>query len=159
MPQYAAPQYGAPQYGMGYNNGYVPYNPGYTNPQQGYMPTNQALPQQPTMPYTPPHSLGLFYVKGLEGANTYFVTPNTNVFLMDLDNPYLYKKTADMAGNTRLEKYKLVLETDDMPIEQGTHIVNQDSRINSIEQKLDTLLAYFNKNVVSENKEVNKENA
>ena len=48
------------------------------------------------------------WVKGLEGANAYMIQPNTNVMLMDSDNPYLYIKSSDITGRISLEAYELV---------------------------------------------------
>lgn len=46
-------------------------------------------------------------VSNLDGARAYRVYPNTTVYLLDQEEPYIYSKTSDAQGNTILRAFSL----------------------------------------------------
>lgn len=105
----------------GNNYGYVPMQ--YTQPNypSGVSGINQYVPQQtyqsqPIMTYpiqNENESIGFIWVQGKEGAKAYPVAPNKTVLLMDSEQPFVYKKTADKDGKpTDFKIFKLVEQTE-----------------------------------------------
>lgn len=124
-----------------YGNNYI------QQPSQPYyqQPNIQQMPQQQY------YNGGVAYVNGIEGAKAYYVMPNTCVFLLDSDRPYLYKKISDTSGRASLETFKLIPEN-----EINTTSNDSNNRIDAIEKKIDEILQALKSNV-TQNEEV-KEN-
>lgn len=103
---------------MPYNQFYQPY---YQQPQQYYIPQNaynaQISPQNnqvvnmSTAQNQTPISPKFDVVQGELAANMYHTENGQEVILMDMDNPYVYKKRRGADGKLEpIEKYKLVKE-------------------------------------------------
>ena len=81
-----------------------PYN-GYTAPQ------NNSMNNLPTMNNQAPISPKFDVVQGALAADVYQVENGQEVILMDMDNPYVYKKKRGLDGKLeQMEKYRLVQE-------------------------------------------------
>ena len=81
-----------------------PYN-GYTAPQNNSM--SNLPPTQNQTPISPKFDV----VQGELAANMYHTENGQEVILMDMDNPYVYKKRRGADGKLEpIEKYKLVRE-------------------------------------------------
>lgn len=80
------------------------YN-GYTAPQNNSM--NNLPPTQTQAPISPKFDV----VQGALAADVYQVENGQEVILLDMDNPYVYKKKRGLDGKLeQMEKYRLVQE-------------------------------------------------
>lgn len=113
------------------NNGYQPIYGAYYG-QQGYYNQMQqpqvSYQQQPTQAQTNQASaIPLFLVDGYIGAKAYYMSPNSKVHLLDMNNNRFFVKTADMQGNLTLETYKLVKDN----IDENGNSTNDNTNITS----------------------------
>lgn len=96
-----------------------PYN-GYTAPQNNSM--NNLPPTQNQTPISPKFDV----VQGELAANMYQTENGQEVILMDMDNPYVYKKRRGLDGKLEpIEKYKLVKE-EETPVDNLKDYVRQE---------------------------------
>lgn len=73
--------------------------PNYQQPQMQQMNNVHNMQNQiPTNAYE--------YVNGVEGAKAYNMQPNSNMLLMDSDNPIFYMKSSDAMGKSTIKHYK-----------------------------------------------------
>lgn len=118
---------------MPYNQFYQPY---YQQPQQYYIPQNaynaQISPQNnqvvnmSTAQNQTPISPKFDVVQGELAANMYQTENGQEVILMDMDNPYVYKKRRGLDGKLEpIEKYKLVKE-EETPVDNLKDYVRQE---------------------------------
>lgn len=107
-----------------------PYN-GYTSPQ------NNSVNNLPTMNNQAPISPKFDVVQGELAANMYQTENGQEVILMDMDNPFVYKKKRGLDGKLApIEKYRLVQEdTNEKPEVNMEEFVKQ-SDIEMIVSKL-----------------------
>lgn len=107
-----------------------PYN-GYTAPQ------NNSVNNLPTMNNQAPISPKFDVVQGELAANMYQTENGQEVILMDMDNPFVYKKKRGLDGKLApIEKYRLVQEdTNEKPEVNMEEFVKQ-SDIEMIVSKL-----------------------
>lgn len=95
------------------------YN-GYTAPQ------NNSMNNLPTMNNQTPISPKFDVVQGELAANMYQTENGQEVILMDMDNPYVYKKRRGLDGKLEpIEKYKLVKE-EETPVDNLKDYVRQE---------------------------------
>ena len=97
-----------------YQNPYPQYYPQYA-PQSPYLPQNQQVIQNPNnVPSARPQSnlaTKFDVVQGELAANMYQTENGQEVILVDMDNPFVYRKKRGLDGKLeRMEKYKLVKE-------------------------------------------------
>lgn len=136
---------------MPYNNYYNPsYQPNYQPYQQAYPQYPQQAPYQPQIQQQMQQSNNLSMqtqqavsspkfdvVQGELAANMYQTENGQEVILMDMDNPFVYKKKRGLDGKLEpMEKYQLV-KVDDTPQPQVDlkDFVRQEE-IESIVEKL-----------------------
>jgi len=86
---------------------YVP-----TSPYNGYTATqNNSVTNLPTMSNQAPISPKFDVVQGALSADVYQVDNGQEVILLDMDNPFVYKKKRGLDGKLEpIEKYRLVKE-------------------------------------------------
>ena len=110
-------------------------------PQTAYMPQNQQQNQQvnnlPQQPQTMVSSPKFDIVQGELAANMYQTENGQEVILIDMDNPYVYKKKRGLDGKLEpMEKFKLVKEEEHVePTINLKEFVRQEE-IESIVEKL-----------------------
>ena len=97
-----------------YQNPYPQYYPQYA-PQSPYLPQNQQVIQNPNnVPSARPQSnlaTKFDVVQGELAANMYQTENGQEVILVDMDNPFVYRKKRGLDGKLEpMEKYKLVKE-------------------------------------------------
>lgn len=120
---------------MPYNQIYQPYYQQQI-PQQYYAPMNaynaQISPQNNSMVNLSPNnnqaviSPKFDVVQGELAANMYQTENGQEVILMDMDNPYVYKKRRGLDGKLEpIEKYKLVKE-EETPVDNLKDYVRQE---------------------------------
>lgn len=120
---------------MPYNQIYQPYYQQQI-PQQYYAPMNaynaQISPQNNSMGNLSPNnnqaviSPKFDVVQGELAANMYQTENGQEVILMDMDNPYVYKKRRGLDGKLDpIEKYKLVKE-EETPVDNLKDYVRQE---------------------------------
>lgn len=120
---------------MPYNQIYQPYYQ-QQMPQQYYAPMNaynaQISPQNNSMVNLSPNnnqaviSPKFDVVQGELAANMYQTENGQEVILMDMDNPYVYKKRRGLDGKLEpIEKYKLVKE-EETPVDNLKDYVRQE---------------------------------
>ena len=109
---------------MAYNNGYPMNYQYYQQPMMPQQPIQNQMQQQiPQMqPVQHQYSTvqgGFVRVRNENEARTYFVAPGNSVTFINEDASYVYTKTVDMnqLDRPRFEKYRLVKEDDEMPVE------------------------------------------
>ena len=132
QPNYAYQNY--PQYPQNYpQQQYIPQTP--------YMPQNSQQNQQvnnlPQQPQTMVSSPKFDIVQGELAANMYQTENGQEVILIDMDNPYVYKKKRGLDGKLEpMEKFKLVKEEEHVePTINLKDFVRQEE-IESIVEKL-----------------------
>lgn len=107
-----------------------PYN-GYTAPQ------NNSMNNLPTMNNQAPISPKFDVVQGALAADVYQVENGQEVILMDMDNPYVYKKKRGLDGKLeQMEKYRLVQEENNQTPEVDMKEFVKQSEIEMIVAKL-----------------------
>ncbi len=125
----------------GNNNGY------YINPnpmQYGQMPMYQNYNQMYQQQQVPvqqqlEENVGFIWVQGKEGAKAYPVAPNKTILLLDSENPYVYKKTADKDGKPiEFKAFKLVEQVDGEVISDKVEFVTKDE-LEKIEDEISEL--------------------
>lgn len=125
----------------GNNNGY------YLNPnpmQYGQMPMYQNYNQMYQQQQVPvqqqfEENVGFIWVQGKEGAKAYPVAPNKTILLLDSENPYVYKKTADKDGKPiEFKAFKLVEQVDGEVISDKVEFVTKDE-LEKIEDEISEL--------------------
>ena len=102
-----------------YQNPYPQYYPQYA-PQSPYLPQNQQVISNPNnVPSARPQSnlaTKFDVVQGELAANMYQTENGQEVILVDMDNPFVYRKKRGLDGKLEpMEKYKLVKEEQEKP--------------------------------------------
>ena len=115
------------------------------SPVQYGAPIQQQFPQmyqQPNVQESPQDGIGFVWVQGKEGAKAYPVAPNKTVLLLDSEDAFVYKKSADKDGKpTEFKTFKLVEQSDEGTSSEAEYITRDefekiDNEIEEIKEML-----------------------
>lgn len=102
------------------------------------------------------------FVNGVEGAKAYPVMPNSNMMLMDADNPICYQKIADNVGKCTLRYFKLEEIDEETARSMSQPELTPDKQyatkndINELNRKMDELFKMLSNKPKQEGKQNNK---
>lgn len=141
-----------------YNN---PYQQNLQNMKQQLDNLQMQSQTMPVMPIQPVPTQTIQFVKGIEGAKAYAITPSSSIMLMDTDEPKFYTKQADANGIVEIKTYKFeeVKEETPKPAEEpsGNYVLRSDfddlqEYVNAINSKLEELTATVPRRSTKESK-------
>jgi len=113
---------------------YPNYYQNYPNYQQNYQ-----QPTQPTQPSPPvQQSQILAWVRSEEEGINFPLNAGQSIFLMNLNEPYLYMKSVDQLGKPTFIKKRLIDESDNKEVNLSEYIKKEeiDDLITNIVQKI-----------------------
>ena len=87
-------------------------------------------------------ALQAYYVNGYESAKAFQTLPNTNVLLMDNDNPMIYVKSTNNIGQSSIKAYE-VKEVDVDSLGNSSKFVTKDDfnkAIDDIKSMIDSMI-------------------
>lgn len=114
------------------NNGYNGYN---MNPYRGNMPINYQQMQSQYMQQAPTK---IDRVNGKEGAEQYFLAPNSEALLLDTSNPIVWLKQTDSAGYGTVSGFKII-PLQETVINAPTDYSLLEQRISELEKRIEDL--------------------
>ena len=114
------------------NNGYNGYN---MNPYRGIMPINYQQMQSQYMQQAPTK---IDRVNGKEGAEQYFLAPNSEALLLDTSNPIVWLKQTDSAGYGTVSGFKII-PLQETVINTPTDYSLLEQRISELEKRIEDL--------------------
>lgn len=116
------------------------YNPYYYQPQMASQMAPQMAPQMASQPYQPVVQRRFDIVQGKTSAETYPVDAGSELYLLDMDNPFIYRKARGFDNKLEpLEVYRLERVTDEPKQEKVdlSGFVTQETLDNYIENEIE----------------------